>query len=261
MTSYPKHCADELTPQMTGEALIEARRREDEEAIHRRDAEHKRQLRARELEKRIGSSLMPARFREYSFDSFPIHAIDDPEDRERARLARQRCERYAENWPRIEKRGTNLLLVGPMGSGKTGLACSIGDVLIRTHNRTVLFMTAYAAIRHQRDTWKRRDKTETDALRDLIDVDLLILDDVGAHRGNEGEILMLFEALNGRYAARKPTVLISNLPAHASKQEDGTQVDGLDTFLGGRIWDRLTDDQSVVIACDWPSLRRKGGSA
>jgi DNA replication protein DnaC len=261
MTSSPQNSSKPEPSLHDGNALIEAQRRRDLAEHHERLARDRMERRSRELEARIGASLIPQRYREYTFDTFPDELIIDPEARERARLARQRCERYAENWDRIEKRGTNLLLIGPMGSGKTGLACSIGNYLIRNHQRTVLFMTAYAAIRHQRDTWKRRDKTETDALRDLVDVDLLILDDVGAHRGNEGELLMLFEALNGRYAARKPTILLSNLPAHAQELENGTKQEGLDTFLGGRIWDRLTDDQSVVIACDWQSLRGKGGSA
>jgi DNA replication protein DnaC len=176
-----------------------------------------------------------------------VERLPDGQPRERARLARTTCERYAETFPALAKRGTNLLLVGPMGTGKTGLACAIANHVVREHAASAIFISAYGAVRHQRDTWRKRGKTETEALADLIDPDLLVLDEVGVQVGSDSEMLMLFEVLNGRYANRQPTVLISNLPAQGEHS--------LRAFLGERLWSRYTDDASFVLACDWPNLR------
>ena len=223
-------------------AVAEAGREHDD--MRRREAA--RQKRAA-LESRIGAACIPARFADYSFDTFP--AAND-----RARTVCQQLRTYANRWQSMKTKGISVLLIGTQGTGKTGLSISVANHVINVENGTAMFMSAYGAVRHQRDTWGRRGRTEREALDDLLAPDLLVLDEVGASTGTDGETAMLFEVLNGRYAERKPTILLSNLPMEDYESPTGKRP-GLRTTLGPRVIDRFRDDGGFTVACDWPSLR------
>lgn len=243
------------------DAVTRAEAARDHAALTLARKQRTREMREQELAERFGRAAIPSRYRQLDFVSFPVEAIADPIDAERARLVRGTCMRYAETWPAMAKRGTNVVLVGPMGTGKTGLACAIANAVIGTHQGTAMFISAYGAVRHQRDTWRVRGKTETEALADLTTPDLLVLDEVGVQMGSDSEKLMLFEVLNARYAERRPTILLSNLPVESYAVGDDTRQmrPGLRQFLGERVWNRYADDGSFVLACDWPSLRGTSG--
>lgn len=200
-----------------------------------------------ELERRLGAAGIPERFRVFSFETFPtptdthVHALNT-------------ARSYANKWERMHSQGVSVLLVGPTGTGKTGLACAIGNSVLRHKAATVLFTTAYGAVRHQRDTWSRRGKTEREALDDLLSPDLLILDEVGASVGTDTELAMLFEVINGRYAAQRPTILLSNLPIDDYLVAGATRP-GLRSFLGPRVIERFSDNGSFTLALTGTSLR------
>lgn len=231
-------CAEEEIARAAGAAHV----RHDAE----RAAGYQRQKQA-ELEKRIGRACIPKRYLAMTFDTFP--GTTD--------AARKHCSvlrSYANQFPAMSEKGISVLLVGAAGTGKTGLACSVANVVIREHHRTALFTSAYGAVRHLRDTWGRRGRTETEALADLVTPDLLILDEVGTSVGTDAETAALFEVINGRYQERRSTIVLSNLPMddfHIA----GEARPGLRAYLGPRVVDRFRDDGSFTLAFDWPSLR------
>lgn len=224
----------------------------DDEAVRRfAAAEHARTDPARqakraqqaEIEARLGRAGIPSRYREQTFDTFPGRA-------EKALHAVRALRSYANQWPKAKAGNVSMILVGGVGTGKTGLACAVANTVMREHGDTALFITATGAVRHMRDTWGRRDRAEGEALSDLVSVDLLVLDEVGTNVGTDSEMSLLFEIINERYAKGAPTVMISNLP-----MDDAPGTIGLRSFLGPRIMNRFADDGSFVLAFDWPSLR------
>lgn len=239
------NCADESVAKQLEEDL----RRSDEET--RAQAQQRKQA---ELERRLGAAAIPERFSDYSFEEFPVERIADVETAQRVLRVLSAMRSYANRWTEVRKRGLSVILTGGVGTGKTGLALSVANRIIRTEHATALFITAYGAVRHMRDTWGRRGRTEREALDDLIAPDLLVVDEVGATVGNDAEMTAFFEVINGRYGARKPTILLSNLPLE-DYTASGQQRPGLRSFLGTRIIDRFQDDGSFVLALDWPSLR------
>ena len=145
--------------------------------------------------------------------------------------------------------GASLVLAGKPGTGKTHIACGIGRALME-RTRSVLFMTVLQALRHIKDTYRRdSEKTETQALKDMLRPDLLILDEIGAQLGSEHEKMLMFEIINERYQHCRSTILISNLTGEE-----------LTTFLGDRVMDRFRESGAVV-AFDWASHRGKRDAA
>jgi DNA replication protein DnaC len=151
---------------------------------------------------------------------------------------------FAENFPAVMEAGSSLTLCGSPGCGKTHLACAIGNHLL-TAGQTVRYTQVIELIRAIRDTWRHEsNQTEGAVISKLQKVDLLILDEVGVSLGSESERTQLFDVLDGRYRAMRPTVFVSNLNAK-----------GLQDALGLRIFDRMTQNGSAVVIFNWESYR------
>jgi len=112
----------------------------------------------------------------------------------------------------FDKEFSNLLLYGGTGLGKTFVChCIAKDLLDR--GRTVLYLTAPRLCKVIEDyRFNRESLTEPDEMLDAVDdVDLLILDDLGAEVSTVVTSAALFDIINQRLISRKHTVISTNL--------------------------------------------------
>jgi DNA replication protein DnaC len=204
-------------------------------------ADERRAARQAELERALGRAGIPRRFQGRGFADYRAAG---PE--QQAALAV--CRGYAERFEEALAHGRCLLLVGGPGTGKTHLACAILAAVIGA-GRSGLFIAVSEALRLIRDAYSpRAARSESEAFALLTEPDLLVLDEVGVAIGDgEKRQAMLFDVLNARYGAQRPTVLIGNLTAAE-----------LGAYLGERIMDRLLESGSAVVPFTWASHRRGG---
>ena len=106
----------------------------------------------------------------------------------------------------------NLLFYGDTGLGKTFMCnCIAKDLLDNGH--TVLYVTApriFKLVEYYR--FNRNDMEDPDYAIDAVtDVDLLVLDDLGAEFSTVVTNAALFDIINQRLLAKKPTVISTNL--------------------------------------------------
>lgn len=107
----------------------------------------------------------------------------------------------------------NLLLYGAAGLGKTFIChCIAKDLLDAGH--TVLYITAPRLFKIIEDYRFNREALEepTEMMDAITDVDLLILDDLGAEFMTVVTSSALFDLVNQRLLSRKPMVISTNLP-------------------------------------------------
>ena len=195
-----------------------------------------RQRRANEL---LGRAAIPPRFADRTLANFMPHA-DGPA--KALAIARE----FAENFAECQRTGQGLVFCGGVGAGKTHLAVGICHEVIK-QDRVAVFSSVLSAVRSIKETYRKGSElTEAEAIQNLVDPDLLVLDEVGVQFGSETEKMYLFEVINGRYQALKPTIVISNLAK-----------DPLTEYLGERVIDRLREGGGRMVVFDWPSYRRQ----
>jgi DNA replication protein DnaC len=104
------------------------------------------------------------------------------------------------------ERHEDVLLLGPVGVGKTFLACALGHAACRA-GRRVLFLRSDALLRliHQ----SRADNSTERVLRSLLAPDLLIIDDFGLRRLNAQQSSDFYEVIIERHR-RASTIVTSN---------------------------------------------------
>lgn len=105
-------------------------------------------------------------------------------------------------------RRENLLIFGTPGSGKTHLACGIGQELIR-QNQRVYFTTC--ALLLQDLLSAKKDLKLKRLLKTFARYDVLIIDDIGYVQQEQKEMEVLFTLLAERYE-RGSMLITSNLP-------------------------------------------------
>jgi DNA replication protein DnaC len=106
----------------------------------------------------------------------------------------------------------NLLLYGDTGLGKTFISNCVAKELL-DKGRTVLYVTAPRLFKVIEDYRFNRDEMDEpdEMLEAVTDVDLFILDDLGTEFSTVVTSAALFDIINQRMLAKKPTIISTNL--------------------------------------------------
>ncbi len=138
----------------------------------------------------------------------------------------------------------NVLIFGNPGSGKTHVACAIGQELIRA-GRKVTFTTCGLMV--QDLLAAKRDLKLRGFLKKISRYEVLILDDIGYVQYSREEMEVLFNLLAERYE-RGSVILTSNLPF------SGWEAIFKDPMTTAAAIDRLVH-HSVILELNVPSYR------
>lgn len=131
-------------------------------------------------------------------------------------------------WARHQA-GRNLVITGPVGTGKSHAAAAVVRHAFMERGADVAW---YLVAKLLDDL---RPSGPLDTLDDLIDVDLLVLDDLGAEKASEWTAERLYVLVAERWSQERPTVVTTNL--------DST----LAAAVGPRLFSRLVGSSAVVV--------------
>lgn len=169
----------------------------------KRNEEEAKELMLQERQKKINeinkNSGLPKRFKRKTFENY---------EREDNFIAYKKAEEFAENFPDINK---GLLLVGPVGTGKTHLAAAISNKLI-SRLYSVYFGNTTDIMSFIKSTYsKDAEMTEGEVIELMTEkVDLLVIDDLGKENETENTLSVLYQIINKLYENEKLVVITTN---------------------------------------------------
>lgn len=140
----------------------------------------------------------------------------------------------------------SVLILGPVGVGKTMLATALGHIACRRHHSALMYRTDQLLKRLKAS---RLDASYDQELRRLLRVDLLILDDFGLHALDGQETQDIYEIVVERYR-RASLVLTSN-----REPQEWLSIMG-DPLLAQSAVDRLVN-ASFELVLEGESYRRR----
>lgn len=139
----------------------------------------------------------------------------------------KKMRNYAENFNEFQKNGRGLLLYGNTGNGKTFMGCCVVNFLIDA-GFTALVKN-FNSISNELFSEQRKDEY----MERLNRVSILMLDDLDIERESAYMNEVVYSVIDGRYRAKKPIIVTTNLSA--------AQMKNATTIEKQRIYSRLMD--------------------
>jgi len=149
--------------------------------------------------------------------------------------------------------GVGLLFTGGNGTGKTHLAVAVLRELAERYGARGQFWDYHELMREIRNSYNPATAlTEYELLEPIIELEVLLLDDLGAWKMTDWMNDTLFFILNRRYLARRPTIITTNYPdrelsaRELAEANPTVRAEYLVDRIGQRLRSRLLESCAVI---------------
>jgi len=202
---------------------------------------------------------IPPLYQNASVDNFVLPA-DNPVARPKLAKVLVDVRGYVREYPNAPKPG--LLFIGSPGTGKTHLAVAVLRSLIMRGFEGIFF-DFQALLNHIRSGYDAASDTmDRDAYRTALDTQILVLDDLGAHRIKDFVEDTITAIITHRCNNRKATIFTTNLseinPGRSHTEDDIYSKYTLEERIGKRAYSRLFEMCKVMRMPDVEDHRLKG---
>ncbi len=180
-----------------------------------------------------------------NFENFSFNKYSDKADkekynseispRENIKLIKEICMKFINNFD--DPKEKNLLFTGNTGLGKTFLSSCIAKEMIQ-RDKTVLYQTAPIMLDTIIDSKFNKNNSSEFTYKNLLDVDLLIIDDLGTESLNNVKFTELFNIINTRLLNQNNKCLKTIISTNLS-------LPLLNKTYGERIISRLIGDYNI----------------
>jgi DNA replication protein DnaC len=152
---------------------------------------------------------IPGIYQNATLDNYTI-SHDNPVTRDKMSFASNVTRSYAREYPALKKPG--LLLVGPAGVGKTHLAVAALRLLVARGHEGIFFDYQNLLDRIRSGFNETLGGSNREAYQSALETELLLLDDLGAHRVTEWVEDTVTSIITYRCNHKKAFIATTNLP-------------------------------------------------
>lgn len=179
---------------------------------------------------RVASALIPKRYAHCTLETF----------REKStvlRNAKRRVQEFVDLWPNTPD-GKGLLLMGGCGVGKTHLAvAALNEIINSGKPGRVLFSNFQDLIQEIQASFDSDSAaSKSEIMRPLLEVDLLVLDELGSQKPTTFVQDVLYYVINTRYNSELTTIFTTNYYDRADGKDET-----LEQRIGTRLRSRLAE--------------------
>ena len=176
-------------------------------------------------DKLLNSCNIGERFKQRTFETFKTYD-------KKTEIAKNNALAYVAEIDEKLKNCVNLFIIGNgrVGTGKTHLACAIAQSLMKDKGIPCKFINSANLIIELKDSFD---------IKPFVDVEVLIIDDLGKEKGTEWVCEQFYAILNNRYENMRPTIITF---------EKG--LNSLETNYGDKskaIISRLTENFNLIV--------------
>ncbi len=151
----------------------------------------------------LAAARIPPRFRHCSFHNYYPKPGNDSQY-----FAHSMASRLVDDYPAVD---AGLLLMGPVGVGKTHLAVAILKELIEKKGVSCLFYESGSLLKAIQDSYNPISQTsETRVLAPVYQAEVLVLDELGASVPTNWVRDTLYQIINTRYNNNRLTIFTTN---------------------------------------------------
>lgn len=181
---------------------------------------------------------IPANYAAASFENFRLPQ-DNPVSQKGLADVMLAVSSYTRSYPNVAKPG--LLLVGPPGTGKTHLAVAALRILI-SHGHGGIFFDYQNLLERIRSSYNETlGAANRDTFQSAHDSDILVLDDLGAHRVTDWVEDTVTSLITHRYNHRKTLIATTNL---TDPEITGSLVEKASVAAGGHSY-KITLEERI----------------
>jgi DNA replication protein DnaC len=185
-----------------------------------------RETRIRQARSSGLSSVIPDKYRNVSFDRFPVPELeqDNPTVVRTVRTFVRKCDENI-------AAGRGLWFMGDVGTGKTTLAMIVAKEALRRGHSVAIYSVPRLLSRIRASVYSEaRDDPYLELFTKLATVDLLHLEDLGAQKQTDWVLEQLYSLINERYERQRSLVVTTN-----------TSTEDLAEQIGQRTLSRLSE--------------------
>lgn len=192
----------------------------------------------RRPEQLLEGAQIPPRFAHASFENFILpERRDNPTANDAYAKVMLDAKVYSQSYPETDKPG--LLFMGTPGVGKTHLAVAVLKRLIDRGFECVFLDYQALLERIRRGYDPACGASAREAYQTVLDTEVVLLDDLGAHRVTDWVNDTVFAIINHRYNARKATLVTTNLADRDASPPSNLTKDTLAERIGASARSRL----------------------
>ncbi|MCP4228890.1 MAG: ATP-binding protein, partial [bacterium] len=176
----------------------------------------------------LRNANIPEQFRHCTLESFK------PVGNESLGRARGGAVRYAQLYPNVTM---GLMFQGPPGVGKTHLAVGILNTLVKKKGVNCRFVDFADLLIELRSSFNNPEASEEAILKPLHEVDLLLIDDLGAMKISDWTMDILSHVINNRYKSGKTLLVTTNFMDRNADIKTQSLVERIGTPLRSRLYE------------------------